>query len=70
MIFLKHHAILPEIKKLSMINNNLLVITFNPMKTYFIDFEAFIANDSEYVLKELCIMDVDNMFSPLHYVFK
>ena len=37
---------------------------------HFIDFEAFVDNDDEYVLKELCIMDVDNIFSPLHYVSK
>jgi hypothetical protein len=37
---------------------------------FFIDYEGFVDNNDEYMIKELCIMNVDNMFNPLHYVFE
>ena len=40
------------------------------MSVFFIDFEAFWTNENEFIIKELCIMNVNNMFYPLHYVFK
>ena len=42
----------------------------NRCSVCFIDFEAFYDNDGQYIVKEMCIMNVDNMFYPLHYVFK
>ena len=40
------------------------------MATGFIDIEAFRDDNANYVIKELCIMDVCSMFEPLVYVFR
>ena len=39
------------------------------MSTYFIDYEGFHLN-GETIIKELCIMDANNMLNPRHYIFK
>jgi len=39
------------------------------MKTAFIDFEAFVDNDGSYIIKELCIMSLTDIFNPLYYLF-
>lgn len=40
------------------------------MSPYFIDFEAFQHGTEKYVIKELCVIDVDQPFSPLYFIFK
>jgi len=40
------------------------------MSIFFIYFERFVDNNDEDMIKELCIMSVDDMFNPLHYVFQ
>jgi hypothetical protein len=39
------------------------------MTTYFVDAQGFYNND-DLIIKELCIMDANEMFNPLHLVFK
>ena len=40
------------------------------MTTCFIDLEAFQDENGHYIIKELCFMDINNIFKPLFYVFK
>lgn len=42
---------------------------FLNMSTYFIDFQGFVVDD-ELVIKELCIMDANDVFWPIHLVFR
>ena len=37
---------------------------------FFIDLEAFQHNCGCYIIKELCIMDVDDIFSPVYFMFQ
>ena len=37
---------------------------------YFIDLEALYDNNGNYIIKELCIMNVYDILNPLHFVFK
>lgn len=39
------------------------------MSVLFIDFEAYQDDDANYLIKELCIMDVDNILKPFYYMF-
>jgi len=39
------------------------------MATYFIDFQGFYIGD-DMIIKELCIMDANQVFSPVHNVYK
>lgn len=38
------------------------------MSPLFIDYEAFVSN-GKHIIKELCVINVDNPFSPLYYLF-
>lgn len=40
------------------------------MSVYFIDFQAFYAAGGVMSIKELCIMSNDDIFNPIHLVFK
>ena len=40
------------------------------MGTYFIDFEGFLNNDGDIIIKELCIMDANNILNPFHNVYR
>jgi len=39
------------------------------MTVFFIDFEAFHDNNANYLIKELCIMNVNNILQPYYYMF-
>lgn len=39
------------------------------MATFFLDFEAFQVEPISYILKELCILDLDNPLRPLYLLF-
>lgn len=39
------------------------------MSVFFIDFEAFQDNDANYLIKEMCIMNVNNILEPFYYMF-
>ena len=39
------------------------------MSVFFIDIEAFQDDNADYLIKELCIMNVDNILQPFHYMF-
>ena len=40
------------------------------MAPYFIDFEGFQHGNGRYKIKELCIVDVDRVLSPLFFIFR
>jgi len=46
-------------------NGDIIIIK---MSTYFIDFQGFIIKE-EMIIKELCIMDANDMLNPYHSVF-
>lgn len=39
------------------------------MSVFFIDFEAYQDDDANYLIKELCIMNVNNILKPFYYMF-